>query len=102
MRWLLSLSCFLTAWLFLLGCATAGRQFDAKRAAQIQTGVTTREQLLEWFGEPQMKAIRPEGRTNYMWHHTKTGAVSGLKQQALTVIIGSDGKVEQYSLSGTQ
>jgi hypothetical protein len=48
-----------------------------------------------------MKSITPEGRTNYMWHHTKTGAFSGLQQQALSVIIGSDGKVEQYSLTGT-
>jgi hypothetical protein len=99
---MLSLSFFLIAWLFLLGCATTGRPFDSRRVAQIQTGVTTREQLFEWFGEPQMKSVTTEGKTNFMWHHTKTGALSGLKQQALSVIVGANGKVEQYSLSGTR
>jgi ribosomal protein L21E len=98
----LSWSLLLIVSLCLLGCATAGRPFDSKRAAQIQTGVTTSEQLFEWFGRPQMKTITAEGKTNYMWHHTKTGAVSGLQQQALSVIIGTDGKVEKYSLSGAQ
>ena len=63
----------------------------------IRRGETTEAQLLEWFGPPDMRDVRPDGRAHLGWrfqHGTDGGSGhSGF----LDVNLAPDGKVELYA-----
>ncbi|MDP2705507.1 MAG: hypothetical protein Q8O71_03920 [bacterium] len=45
------------------GCVTAGKNFDISRAAAIQKGVTTKNEILTMFGKPYSKSQSSVGET---------------------------------------
>lgn len=53
--------------LFLAGCASTGRKMDMTKMGDIQKGVTTRAELIEWFGSPQSVGLDAEGRSIAQW-----------------------------------
>ena len=82
------------------GVTAAGIGYDDRQIAKIQRGTTAEAQLLEWFGLPESREMRPDGRSNLTWtfpHRTDGGAgTSG----ALNVNLSPDGTVEAYAARG--
>jgi outer membrane protein assembly factor BamE (lipoprotein component of BamABCDE complex) len=65
--------------LFVSACApqfatVEGRDFTAEQVAQIKNGATTREQLLQMFGEPQSKMAAPDGTERWTYSFRKETA----------------------------
>lgn len=98
----------------LSGCATSyGQKIEADRVAQIQKGVTTRAQIIEWFGQPMQTVMMPDGgRTMYFVYYrqsaggfygqvAKTIAGKGQAQTGnnLSVVIDKDGIVRDFEYS---
>jgi outer membrane protein assembly factor BamE (lipoprotein component of BamABCDE complex) len=96
------------------GSVTYGQRIDADRVAQIQKGVTTREQITEWFGQPMQTVMMPDGgRTMYFTYTRVSGGViprgagtllrggnlQGEQAPNLSVVVGADGIVRDYEYS---
>ena len=58
--------------LFLAGCGSAGKNFPAAHVDEIQNGVTTQSQILDWFGVAFKEGVRsgtPMWTYQFdMWH----------------------------------
>jgi hypothetical protein len=62
-RWV-SLFSALFITLFLVGCGSGGKNFPTAHVDEIQNGVTTQSQVLEWFGVAFKEGLR---NGNPMW-----------------------------------
>ena len=84
------------------GCVSVGKDFDEANVSRIQKGVTTESDLVSWFGKPSNRVTTSDGKVALMWaHYTSQGFVSTHStSKTLTVTLGPDGKVQDYSLSG--
>ncbi len=58
------------------GCASAGRNFDDSQVSKIQKGVTTEQDLITMFGQPEQRSMNSEGQTVLTWMYTH-GHVNG-------------------------
>lgn len=96
------------------GSVTYGQRIDADRVAQIQKGVTTREQITEWFGQPMQTVMMPDGgRTmHFVYFRSTSGGYFGQVGKVLTggnaqaaqtpnlsVIVDANGIVQDYEHS---
>ena len=58
--------------LFLAGCGSAGKNFPSAHIDEIQNGVTTQSQVLDWFGVAFKEGVRngtPMWTYQFdMWH----------------------------------
>ena len=74
---------YLLAALFTLsGCVSAGREFDfAKASHEIRNGVTTKADLVGWFGKPYRTKKADGGGERIIWQHTKVGFAVGVVEQ---------------------
>lgn len=77
------------------GSETGGHYvYSDSRIALIKRGRTTEAQLLEWFGPPEARALKPDGQSHLNWTFAKgTGPHSGL----LSVTLSPHGKVIAYA-----
>ena len=50
--------------LWLSGCGSTGKNFNTSKVSKIQNKVTTRTQILDWFGTPPKEGVRDE---NVLW-----------------------------------
>ena len=92
----------LAASLVLAACTTYGKPVTQQQLDQIKTGVTTRDDLLSSFGKPLVVTRNSDGTQVYSWGYAKVGfAGSSYKNQALSVILDSSGKVVSYTTSDT-
>lgn len=76
--------------------AVSGIGYDDRQISKIQRGTTAEAQLLEWFGLPESREVKPDGRAHLSWsfsHRTDGDMGSG----ALSVNLASDGTVESYA-----
>jgi outer membrane protein assembly factor BamE (lipoprotein component of BamABCDE complex) len=55
----------------LCGCASVGTKIDQTQTDQIKKGVTTREECVQWFGDPSSVSIDGNGRHIAMWIHSE-------------------------------
>ncbi len=46
------------ALLWLSGCGSTGKNFNTSKVSEIQNKVTTRTQILDWFGTPHKEGVR--------------------------------------------
>jgi len=71
--------------------------YSDSEIAKIQRGQTTEAQLVEWFGSPESREVRSDGRAQLAWSfvgRTDNGpGGSGM----LSVSLASDGQVSSYS-----
>lgn len=69
------LSIILVCFLFLAACATSGNPKirDQKSVANIQKGITTKQDLVEMFGQPQAKNKQKDGveKWSYVYSEAK-------------------------------
>lgn len=93
----LALLLFLT----LTGCtSSSGKDFDDTKLAKIHYGQTSRQQLIDLFGQPTSETPYPEGHLLMMWSYSQARASSTTEGKTLTVQL-DDGKVKSYTLSKT-
>lgn len=98
----------------LVGCASAGKNFNTDNVTKIEKGKTTEADLLQMFGEPQERGLKTGGLKTLTWVYVEStvkgetfipfaGAFVGgtdVKKKSLTVAIGADGKVTEYDFTG--
>jgi len=79
-----------------------GKDFNEANVSKIQKGITTESDLIAWFGKPSNRVTTSGGRVSLMWaHYTSQGFVAAHStSKTLTVTLGPEGKVEDYTLSG--
>ncbi len=79
------------------GGSTENVDYDDRQIARIQRRETTESQLLEWFGSPDSRDLRADGRTLLAWSFRgRTAGVAG-RSGGLNVDLAPDGKVDAYS-----
>lgn len=96
------------------GCATVGRKIDQAKLDQIQTGVTTRQGVVDLIGSPdQISTDAATGNTIFMYMYARAvatpesyiplvGAFAGgakTQNQVVIITLGVDGKVTNVTNS---
>jgi outer membrane protein assembly factor BamE (lipoprotein component of BamABCDE complex) len=79
-RWFVPVALIFSICVMLCGCASVGTQINQAQTEQIKKGVTTREECIQWFGDPTSVAIDGSGR------HTATWIYSEAKNRAQNFI----------------
>jgi hypothetical protein len=78
----------------------AGIGYDDRQIAKIQRGTTAEAQLLEWFGLPESRDMRPDGRAHLSWSFRRRTDGGPGGSGALNVNLAPDGTVESYAAHG--
>jgi hypothetical protein len=78
----------------------SGIGYDDRQIAKIQRGTTAEAQLLEWFGLPESREMRPDGRAHLSWSFSRRTDGGPGGSGALNVSLASDGTVESYAARG--
>lgn len=96
--------------LILMNCASVGIKIEQSKIKQINKGITTKNEIVHLFGNPNMEILNADGKITMMYIYTKVenkainfvpivGSLAGgmdMQQQTLQIIINKDGIVEQY------
>jgi outer membrane protein assembly factor BamE (lipoprotein component of BamABCDE complex) len=104
--------------LALIGCASTrmGTDFNSANVNKLKVGKTTEQEVIQLIGQPINRTRSADGTVTlqYMYYpgqtiHAFTAITNpgylqeaGKGQKGLTVIIGSDGKVKDFTESGSQ
>ena len=80
--------------IYLAGCGSVGKNFDSTNVQNIKNNVTTKEQIVEWFGEPFKKG-QENGRKMWTYQYDKYSG-SGTKSKDLVLLFDDSGKVIAY------
>ncbi len=83
--------------LLLSGCVYTGTNFDESKLANVQKGVTTKQEVISYFGKPSTTTVDSDGNEMLMWTYS-IGSAFGADAKVLTVKT-HDGKVESYAVS---
>ena len=90
--------------IFLLtlgGCASSGTALKADKLAQIKPGITTKAEMLEWFGSPMGQSLDTSGKLVMNWYYVRVQSYIfqvGTKIQMLSVLFDTNDVVEKFSL----
>lgn len=57
--------------MFLVGCASAGRNYDSRKVSQIEKGKTTEAELIQMFGLPTQRGVNSEDQTTMQWVYSE-------------------------------
>jgi outer membrane protein assembly factor BamE (lipoprotein component of BamABCDE complex) len=107
LRWLILFSLAV----LLASCVSTGRKIDQAAADSIQKGKTTREQVGQLLGAPELVTKNSNGDTIYVYHYRRATAkpstfipyigpfVGGanIQQQMARITFGPDNVVKDYS-----
>ena len=91
----------------LVSCATVGKDFDRTHVTDIKTGVQDKNQIRDWFGEPNQKQSLKDStkgcveRWSYIYAHASYGGLK-TKSTALVVDFDESGKVCDHGYSETK
>lgn len=89
---------FLFLFFFLFGCVPVGRDFPTVPIQNIQSNVTTKNQIFAAFGEPVERGFDTGDETWTYYHYVYTpGGIQ--TQKRLHVLFNKDGTVRSYSFS---
>ena len=83
--------------IILSGCVYTGTNFDESKLANVQKGVTTKQEVISYFGEPSTTSVDSDGNEMLMWSYS-IGSAFGADAKVLAVKT-HDGKVESYTVS---
>lgn len=87
---------------FISACTTYGKPVTDAQLDAIKQGITTKDELLASFGPPLATARNSDGTQVLSWGYAHVGfAGSSYKNQALSVILDSSGKVVSYTTTNT-
>ena len=101
---------FILLILSLVGCATTGVKVNKDNLSKIKEGETTKEQVIQLLGNPNMVNLTSDGKTILMYHFfeykTKArsfvpvvGLLAGggdMNQEILQVLLDENDVVEKY------
>jgi len=82
--------------LLLAGCVSVGAEFPTPTSAMIKNGVTTRAELLQFFGSPTQVGIE-DGDQTWTWLHVRAGAIGRTLSRELHVKFTEWGVAKSYS-----
>jgi len=89
----------LTLVLSLSACSSStGQNFDTAKIQKIQTGKTTRGDLLSMFGPPDSDSAYADGQRVMMWKYSEARARDTTEGKTLTVQT-RNGKVFSFTFS---
>ncbi len=88
---------FSVLWLTLLlaGCGSTGKNFPVLHIGNIQNGVTTQSQILDWFGLPYIEGMR-NGNPMWTYQFDSYNAVGDDKSKELVLLFGQNNVVKAY------
>jgi outer membrane protein assembly factor BamE (lipoprotein component of BamABCDE complex) len=74
---------------------------DASLAQSLHQGETTEAQVMDLYGEPQNKAVDPQGHEQWDYFYNQAGLpfVGGGEAKHLQLIFSGKGKLMHYSLT---
>ncbi|MFT4271189.1 MAG: hypothetical protein QM578_09275 [Pantoea sp.] len=81
----------------LAGCVYVGTNFDESKLANVQKGVTTKQEVISMFGEPTTTTVDSDGNEVLMWSYS-IGSAFGANAKVLSVKT-HNGKVQSYTVS---
>lgn len=99
------------ATLLAIGCASTGHKIEQSAVNRIQSGVTTKAEVVSLVGNPEMVTKKGNGDTVFVYHYTRSsvkpatfipyvGAFVGgadTQHQMTNITFGPDGIVKDYS-----
>ena len=80
--------------LFWMGCASVGKDFDNNKVKNIKNNVTTQIEILEWFGVP-FKEGTENGYTMWTYQIDKW-RMGEVESKGLVILFGNKNKVKAY------
>ena len=83
--------------ILLSGCVYTGTNFDESKLANVQKGVTTKQEVISYYGNRCRSKVDADGNEMLMWTYS-IGSAFGADAKVLTVKT-HDGKVESYAVS---
>lgn len=97
----------------LCGCATYGKPIDKSAVEQMQKGVTTKEEVIKKFGQPDGTYFDKDNRLIYYYNASKVKPSAwnfvpivnlvhsemNMKMQMLVIVFSKEGVVEEFSFT---
>ena len=77
-------------------CLTVGADFRAEPVLDIEKGVTTKEQLREWLGDPYQMGLE-DGRETWTYLYVRRNVRGDVQSKQLHIKFDDGGRVETYS-----
>jgi hypothetical protein len=71
--------------------------YDDRLVARIQRGETTQAQLVKWFGSPEFREMKSDGRAELAWNFAGRTDGGSSHSGELKVSLAPDGTVSSYS-----
>jgi len=93
-RWV-SLFSALFITLFLVGCGTGGQNFPTAHVDEIQNGVTTQSQVLEWFGVAFKEGVR-NGQPMWTYQFDLWHSLGDDESKELVILFDEKNIVQAY------
>jgi hypothetical protein len=81
--------------LVLAGCGSTGKNFPVLHVGNIQNGVTTQSQILDWFGLPYIEGIR-DGDPMWTYQFDSYNSVGPEKSKELVILFNPQNVVKAY------
>ena len=99
--------------LLMTGCASVGTEIKTSDVEQLQKGTTTKDQVIQMFGQPDTTYFDKDGRLVYSYAASKMSPTVysfipiinivhneyKMKNQMLVIMFSKDGLVEEYSFT---
>lgn len=85
------------------GCSffSSGVRVDSISVSKIQSGITTKAEMLLWFGVPRAQSMDTSRKSVLSWSYTETqtdAVTMQVKHQILSVLFDANDVVEKFSL----
>ncbi len=85
----------------LAGCITAGEVFETKHVPDIEKGKTARDDILQWFGNPDRYGV-DDGEITWSYIYLKISLFSQPIAKDLTVRFDKNWVVSSYSFTTSE
>ena len=95
MKRLVSLFAALFITLVLTGCSSTGRNFPVAHVDEIQNGVTTQLQVLDWFGVAFKEGVR-NGNPMWTYQFDSYNSIGKDNSKELVILFDQDHIVRAY------
>ena len=88
----------LLTFLWVSGCGSTGKNFPTTTVSEIQNKVTTRTQILAWFGTPPKEGVR-DGDVLWTYQFDTYNAIGKDHSKELIILFDPAGVVKAYRFS---
>ena len=99
--------------LLMTGCASVGKEIQQTNVEQLQKGITTKDQVIKMFGQPDSTYFDKDTRLIFTYFAMKMSPSvysfipiinivhneMNMKNQMLVIVFSKDGIVEEYSFT---